>query len=71
MSKSKNESYVSIGLFGKASAEYFRTQQDEQIVVVRFGQVSVHLPYSQAVALSADLDEALSKFEPDTPKAVA
>ena len=71
MSKRDNHSYVSIGLFGKASAEYFRAKDGEQIVIVRFGEVSVHLPSCQAVALRADLGAALDEFQAETSRAVA
>ncbi|WP_040817362.1 hypothetical protein [Nocardia jiangxiensis] len=72
MSIQHTHAYVSVGSFGKASAEYRRTQYNEQIVVVRFGgDVSVHMPYSQAVALRADLDKALEQFTPETSEEVA
>ncbi|QBS43575.1 hypothetical protein [Nocardia sp. CS682] len=66
MSSERNRSYVSVSLFGKASAKYWRAEDGEQLVIVRFGSdVSVHLPYSQAVALRADLAESLDEFTPE------
>ncbi|MFE5288134.1 hypothetical protein ACFRAQ_24475 [Nocardia sp. NPDC056611] len=65
MSGKPNESFVSVGIHGKASAEHWTNQYGEQIVIVRFGgDVSVHLPFAQAVALQADLCEALAAFFP-------
>ncbi|WP_040806071.1 hypothetical protein [Nocardia concava] len=58
------QSYVTVGIFGKASAEYWVCESDgEQVVIVHVGEhVSVFMPFAQAVALRADLDAALDKF---------
>jgi hypothetical protein len=51
--------------FGLVTATHHRSDAGEDIVVIRVGQaVSFHLPYDQALALRADLDEALSCFPP-------
>lgn len=58
------ELYTSCTHFGLVSASRFEFDSGEQIVLLRVGKnMSVHLPYEQAVALRADLDEALALFD--------
>lgn len=56
--------------FGLVTATHHRCDDGEDIVVIRVGtNVSFHLPYDQAVALRADLDEALARFARTSPVA--
>lgn len=54
--------------FGLVTATHHRCDDGEDIVVVRVGMnVSFHLPYDQAIALRADLDESLARFSRTAP----
>ncbi|MFI6043367.1 hypothetical protein ACIA8C_17160 [Nocardia sp. NPDC051321] len=67
-----NESYVSSHTFGKVSAHFRRFADGDQNVIVNFGgNVTVYMPYSQAVALRAELDDALAQFVPEQGTAAA
>lgn len=69
---SNNDSWVTMSHFGKASAHLHRFADGEQTIIVNFGrEVSVHMPYSQAVALRADLDDALALLISETGSAAA
>ncbi len=57
--------FASYSHFGLVTASYHRFADGDEVVLVRVGtNVSFHLPYDQAVALRADLDEALAHFVP-------
>lgn len=60
---SEIESWLSLSHFGKVSAHLRRFDGGESTFIVNFGFGSAaYLPYSEAVALRADLDEALAQF---------
>lgn len=57
--------FVSYSHFGLVTAAWHRFECGEEIVLLKVGtNATFHLPYEQALALRADLDEALVRFTP-------
>jgi hypothetical protein len=70
MSVRSDQSWATITVSGNASARYWQAWNGQQRVIAEFGTVQVHMPFSQAVALRADLDVALAAFDHSAGTAV-